>query len=245
MSLFTNVTNPNTVTSDGQTVTAAIWTTNFNTIYNFVNNTIIAALNTLTTKGDLYVTDGNNLNRLGVGANGQVLSADSTQTNGLKWVAPPGIPLTTNGDTLYYNAAANQRLPIGTNGQVLTVVAGLPAWAAAPGVPSGIIAIWSGSIGTIPSGWVLCDGNNGTSNLQGLFIVGAGSTSPAAVGGMGLLNPGGPSGDSSAGVGLGPSHNHTIIGNVPQGSVGNAAISNIATATVTPRYYALCYIQKT
>ena len=39
-------------------------------------------------------------------------------------------------------------------------------------VPSGGIIIWSGSAGAIPSGWYLCDGNNGTPNLRGKFVVG-------------------------------------------------------------------------
>ena len=30
---------------------------------------------------------------------------------------------------------------------------------------SGMILLWSGSTGNIPSGWVLCDGNSGTPNL--------------------------------------------------------------------------------
>lgn len=41
--------------------------------------------------------------------------------------------------------------------------------------PSGGIILWSGSIASIPSGWYLCDGNNGTPNLTDKFIVGAGS----------------------------------------------------------------------
>jgi len=41
-------------------------------------------------------------------------------------------------------------------------------------VASGVICIWSGSVGTIPEGWVLCDGNNSTPDLRGRFIVGAG-----------------------------------------------------------------------
>ena len=40
----------------------------------------------------------------------------------------------------------------------------------------GIIVMWSGSQSNIPSGWVLCDGNNGTPDLRNRFIVGAGST---------------------------------------------------------------------
>lgn len=38
---------------------------------------------------------------------------------------------------------------------------------------TGIIAMWSGSIGTIPTGWVLCDGTNGTPDLRDKFIIGA------------------------------------------------------------------------
>jgi hypothetical protein len=43
-------------------------------------------------------------------------------------------------------------------------------------IPTGLISLWSGSIGSIPSGWVLCDGNNSTPNLTDRFIVGAGNT---------------------------------------------------------------------
>ena len=45
-----------------------------------------------------------------------------------------------------------------------------------PGVPVGGIIMWSGATNNIPSGWALCDGQNGTPNLQDRFIVGAGST---------------------------------------------------------------------
>lgn len=50
-------------------------------------------------------------------------------------------------------------------------------------IPSGVITMWSGSIASIPSGWVICDGLNGTPNLTDRFVVGAGST--YAVGGTG------------------------------------------------------------
>lgn len=44
------------------------------------------ARSTLTTKGDLYVaTASSTVTRIGVGVDGQVLTADSTQTSGIKW----------------------------------------------------------------------------------------------------------------------------------------------------------------
>jgi hypothetical protein len=43
-------------------------------------------------------------------------------------------------------------------------------------IPTGCILLWSGSIGSIPAGWVLCNGSNGTPDLRDRFIVGAGST---------------------------------------------------------------------
>jgi hypothetical protein len=47
------------------------------------------------------------------------------------------------------------------------------AYVLANGVPSGAIMMWSGTIATIPSGWYLCDGTNGTPNLTNKFIIGA------------------------------------------------------------------------
>jgi hypothetical protein len=46
----------------------------------------------------------------------------------------------------------------------------------ASAIPSGGIIIWSGSTGSIPATWFLCDGTNGTPDLRNSFIVGAGST---------------------------------------------------------------------
>jgi len=45
-----------------------------------------------------------------------------------------------------------------------------------PSIPSGLISLWSGSIASIPAGWLLCDGTNGTPNLQDRFVVGAGNS---------------------------------------------------------------------
>ena len=58
-------------------------------------------------------------------------------------------------------------------------------------IPIGGIIMWSGTIATIPTGWSLCNGNNGVAingltipDLRNRFIVGAGSNyNPADTGG--------------------------------------------------------------
>ena len=59
------------------------------------------------------------------------------------------------------------------NGNVTT--AKLDSSIAGALVPIGGIIMWSGSVATIPSSWRLCNGQNGTPNLQDRFVVGAGS----------------------------------------------------------------------
>lgn len=43
-------------------------------------------------------------------------------------------------------------------------------------IPTGGIIIWSGAANAIPTGWLLCNGSNGTPDLRNRFVVGAGST---------------------------------------------------------------------
>ena len=38
--------------------------------------------------------------------------------------------------------------------------------------PKGIVVIWSGALANIPSGWALCDGDKGTPDLRGRFVMG-------------------------------------------------------------------------
>lgn len=41
-------------------------------------------------------------------------------------------------------------------------------------IPIGIIVAWHDLEATVPPGWAVCDGNNGTPNLKDKFIPGAG-----------------------------------------------------------------------
>jgi hypothetical protein len=112
----------------------------------------------------LLFTDGTNFYTGGfptsstTGTGNVVLSASPTLT---------GVPLAPTA-----NAGTNTT-------QIATT-----AFVLANGVPSGAIMLWSGSVASIPSGWLLCNGSSGTPDLRDRFIVGAGSTyAVAATGG--------------------------------------------------------------
>lgn len=65
----------------------------------------------------------------------------------------------------------------GSTLQTYDNIYGIPAGtSSSTNVPSGGIIMWSGSIGSIPSGYVICDGTNGTPNLEDSFVLGAGNT---------------------------------------------------------------------
>ena len=55
-------------------------------------------------------------------------------------------------------------------------ISGIPSSANLVNVPSGAILVWSGAISAVPAGYVLCNGLNGTPNLQDSFVVGSGNT---------------------------------------------------------------------
>jgi len=80
-------------------------------------------------------------------------------------------------------------------------------------VPAGGIILWFGSVESIPAGWALCDGTNGTPNLRDRFVVGAGST--YAVG-----NTGGAATVALSTTNM-PSHSHGVNINTGNESVGH------------------------
>ena len=133
-----------------------------------------------------------------------------------------------------------------------------------------MILMWSGSVGDIPAGWKLCDGNNGTPNLKDKFIVAAG-------GKYSVGNTGGQD-QVTLTVDQMPSHNHGVTDpghthkvTVPSktGESDNADDRDVrvpGSSTITsassktdisinntgggksfdnrPAYYALCFIMK-
>ena len=64
----------------------------------------------------------------------------------------------------------------GNDGQVIVSKgsSASPEWGDA--FVTGMIMLWSGSTGSVPNGWRLCDGTGGTPDLRNRFVVGAGSS---------------------------------------------------------------------
>lgn len=81
-------------------------------------------------KGDLLsATAASTPARLAVGSNGQVLTADSAESTGLKWASSLTNPMTTQGDLIVGGTSgAATRLAKGTDGDIFKMVSGSPAW---------------------------------------------------------------------------------------------------------------------
>jgi hypothetical protein len=63
----------------------------------------------------------------------------------------------------------------GTDIEKAVTPAGLSA-SVGKAIPTGVIVMWSGSEASIPAGWALCNGANGTPDLRGKFVIAAGGT---------------------------------------------------------------------
>lgn len=99
-------------------------------------------------------------------------------------------------------------------------------------LPSGIITMWSGSIASIPTGWLLCNGTNGTPNLSDRFILASGTNAPGTTGGSNTITI-----------------NNNTLSQVVQSGTGTTVAAHPHTHTTTPTdtrpsYYVLAYIMK-
>lgn len=122
-------------------------------------------------------------------------------------------------------------------------------------VPPGGIIMYSGSVNDIPSGWYLCDGQNGTPDLRDRFVVGASDT----------IASGSTGGAASVTLSVEnlPAHSHTVSGvNITENGEGGSLFSGgeaqISAGTgsttgetgggtaisILPPYYALAFIMR-
>tara|TARA_A100000171_G_C2109950_1_gene134471 strand:+ start:28 stop:1269 length:1242 start_codon:yes stop_codon:yes gene_type:complete len=123
------------------------------------------------------------------------------------------------------------------------------------GVPSGAILMWSGAENAIPTGYVLCNGQNSTPNLLARFVFGGGTGSGYSVG-----DQGGAATHTLTEAQM-PAHVHHVYlatdTGTPYGSIYASGNNNAQGAVATtskgsgaahnnmPPYYVLCYIMKT
>ena len=70
--------------------------------------------------------------------------------------------------TMYASSGIVSATSFSGDGSNLTNVGG--------SIPSGGIILWSGAANAIPTGWVLCDGQNNTPDLRNRFVIGAGDS---------------------------------------------------------------------
>ena len=207
------------------------------------------------------------LNVSGSGTNGQALVTDGS--GGLSWADVTSDP--TMGGSLAGTASNAQLADNAVQTENIVdqsiTVAKLATSGTLPAldgsqltgivtVPQGLIAMWSGNTANIPSGWVLCDGNNSTPDLRDKFIIGAGST-------YNVSDTGGSTetGAHTLTIAEMPTHSHPNVhtsagwnathgdnGGMAStwGSTGDAGGNGAHSHTGNlPPYYALAYIMKT
>lgn len=145
------------------------------------------------------------------------------------------------------------------SGAALTSLSSVPSGAGQlpgvnGGIPSGCILMWSGTIATIPSGFVLCNGSNSTPDLRNQFICCADADS----GGAAKTTVTGAALQSHA-TGLVLAHTHAYdtpptpgaggsgasYSGTPGSSTTGAVNSGNSNSKNIPVFYALAYIMKT
>lgn len=238
------------------------------------NVTGIATVGTgLYLNGKLYDGDGD------FGTAGQLLSSDGTDT---VWINANTTSVansinvgtnlnSTNADqfvTFVGSSSGNNPIRVDTdlkyNPSTNRLTAGSFAGdgSALTGVDSfisGMIIMWNSSVASIPTGFVLCDGNNNTPDLRGRFVVGHHPSN-----GDYDVNDTGGAESVTLNLNQIPSHTHSYVGHTYPGSGPEQNQSggpedrtsfNVNKTTGSagsgqshenrPPYYALCYIMKT
>jgi len=198
--LTTTSTFANVVATDiiiggnNSSLTANLRTVNTDT-GTFGNSTIVPRL-TVDAKGRILA-----VSNIAISFPAQTLISNTAEITANTVSGTPGLNLTTTGVTAgTYGGAINvPQITVDTKGRV-TNITSVPVNSTLNtlniGMPIGTIALWSGALATVPDGWQIADGTNGTVDLRDRFVVGAGS----------LYNPGTTGGSADAII---PSHTHT------------------------------------
>lgn len=95
-------------------------------------------------------------------------------------------------------------------------------------IPAGGIIMWSGSVASIPTGWALCDGTNGTPNLTGRFVVHADADTG------GTYAPGDTGGADSVTLSEAQMPSHTHTGTASSESITGFFDTYPNTSAITP-----------
>ena len=280
---FGNATFTGAINATSQTITGGTVVTE-----NSIATGIATVGTALYVDGKLHDGDGD------FGTAGQVLSSDGTDT---KWIntSDTNVGSASNVGTNVNSTDADQFItfvgsssgnnPIRVDAGIkynpstnrLTAGSFAGDGSALTGVESfvtGMIILWYGDTSNVPTGFVLCDGNNSTPDLRDRFVIGAGNNfSAGSTGGNNSLTL------TEANL---PSHRHFVVSNdlggqnrtnsnvsannqVRKGtgasnlfegynlaSTGSDAASGRSSAVGSgtpidnkPAYHALCYIMKT
>ena len=109
----------------------------------------------------------------------------------------------SEGSSNLYHTTARARSAISASGDLnYDSSSGVMSFSAPSAFVQGMIIIWSGNTGDIPTGFKLCDGTFGTPNLTDRFVVGAGAA----------YSPGSAGGNNSQTLSVDqiPSHDHSL-----------------------------------
>ena len=136
-------------------------------------------------------------------------------------------------------------------------------------LPIGSIIMWYKSTGEIPAGWHLCDGNEGTPDLRGKYVIGVSTdaervptgnathghtNSSTNAGGShvhdvtgsigGTVSQVGVSQTGSGVSGMSPTHSHAVDLDLPNSGTHQHTTSNTNPANNDPPYMQLYFIMR-
>lgn len=137
-----------------------------------------------------------------------------------QFVVPPGGGAPTIGGAVVYTTANLNQAAIN-----------------ALAFPVGTVLMFNGSIGNIPAGFQLCDGTNGTQDMRGKFVIGAGGAyAVGATGGAAAVTSGAGGAHTptiqgtTLTAGQMPAHSHRIWGTTSGGAGDTESFANTVSA---------------